>query len=57
MEIVNLFGGAEKLREARIIGGLDLGRFYPELTGDQLFCFTETATREKIDQLVKVSTS
>ncbi|MBI2817314.1 MAG: aminomethyl-transferring glycine dehydrogenase subunit GcvPA [Acidobacteria bacterium] len=43
-----------KLRQERIIGGLDLGRFYPELEGDRLFCFTETASREKIDKLVEV---
>ncbi|MBI4463134.1 MAG: aminomethyl-transferring glycine dehydrogenase subunit GcvPA [Acidobacteria bacterium] len=45
---------AERLREERILGGLELGRFYPELEGDALFCFTETARREKIDQLVKI---
>lgn len=47
---------AEKLRQERIIGGLELGRFYPELEGDQLFCFTETATRERIDKLVEICT-
>ena len=46
----------ERLREEKIIGGLDLGRFYPELAGDVLFCFTETASREKMDQLVKIMT-
>ena len=46
----------ERLRQERIIGGLELGRFYPELAGDQLFCFTETATRGKIDQLVEICT-
>jgi glycine dehydrogenase subunit 1 len=44
----------EKLREQRIIGGLELGRFYPELAGDRLFCFTETAAREKIDTLAEM---
>ena len=46
----------ERLREQKIIGGLDLGPFYPELAGDVLFCFTETASREKMDQLVKIMT-
>ena len=46
----------ERLLEQKIIGGLDLGRFYPELDGDVLCCFTETAAREKIDQLVKIAT-
>ncbi len=45
---------AEKLRKEHILGGLDLGQFYPELEGDQLFCFTETAEREKIDKLVEI---
>jgi glycine dehydrogenase subunit 1 len=45
-----------RLRAERIVGGLDLGRFYPELAGDRLFCFTETATRENIDKLVGICT-
>ena len=44
----------ERLVEQEIIGGLELGRFYPELDGDVLFCFTETAAREKMDQLVEI---
>jgi glycine dehydrogenase subunit 1 len=44
----------ERLRQEHIIGGLDLGCFYPELEGDRLFCFTETAAREKIDKLVEL---
>ena len=47
---------SERLWKEGIIGGLELGRFYPDLAGDQLFCFTETATREKIDKLVEIST-
>ncbi|HLA41113.1 MAG TPA: aminomethyl-transferring glycine dehydrogenase subunit GcvPA, partial [Candidatus Glassbacteria bacterium] len=47
---------AQRLLEERIVGGLDLGRFYPELAGDRLFCFTETARREKMDQLVRICT-
>ncbi len=44
----------DKLTAQKIIGGFDLGRYYPELAGDQLLCFTETPTREKIDQLVEM---
>lgn len=36
----------------RIIGGLDLGRFYPELVGHMLFAVTEMRTKEDIDRLV-----
>jgi len=46
----------ERLLEQRIIGGLELGRFYPELDGAVLFCFTETAGREKMDRLVEIMT-
>ncbi|MCZ6490720.1 MAG: aminomethyl-transferring glycine dehydrogenase subunit GcvPA [Acidobacteria bacterium] len=54
--IGNRQGMAERLLEEKIIGGLDLGRFYPELAGDVLFCFTEKASREAIDKLVGIST-
>ena len=46
----------ERLLAENIIGGLDLGRFYPELAGDVLFCFTEKASREAIDKLVGICT-
>jgi glycine dehydrogenase subunit 1 len=46
----------ERLAEQEIIGGLELGRFYPEMDEDVLFCFTETASREKVDQLVEIMT-
>jgi glycine dehydrogenase subunit 1 len=36
----------------KIIGGLDLGRYYPELAGCMLLCVTENRTREEIDLLV-----
>jgi glycine dehydrogenase subunit 1 len=45
---------AVRLREEKIVGGLDLGRFYKELAGDVLLCFTETAGRETIDRLVRI---
>jgi glycine dehydrogenase subunit 1 len=37
------------LLEKKIIGGLDLGRFYPELADCVLLCATETAKREHMD--------
>ncbi len=33
-----------------VIGGLDLGRFYPELAGSMLVCATETNRREEMDR-------
>lgn len=41
-----------KLLEDKIIGGLNLGRFYPELDHHLLFCVTETKSKEDIDRLV-----
>ena len=41
-----------RLLEQRILGGLPLGRFYPELNDGWLVCVTESRTREEIDQLV-----
>src|SRR5262249_36201635 len=34
-----------------IIGGLPLGRFYPQLSRSMLFCVTELNTREEIERL------
>jgi glycine dehydrogenase subunit 1 len=41
------------LLQKGFIGGYDLGRNYPELTGHMLLCVTELRTREEIDTLVK----
>ncbi len=41
------------LFEEKIIGGLDLGRYYPELAGCMLVCVTEKRTRAEIDRLVR----
>jgi len=41
-----------ELLERKIIGGLPLERFYPELKGCMLFCATETNKREDMDLLV-----
>jgi glycine dehydrogenase subunit 1 len=35
-----------------IIGGFDLGRHYPDRTGQMLLCFTEMNSRAEIDALV-----
>ncbi|KGK90435.1 glycine dehydrogenase [Desulfosporosinus sp. HMP52] len=40
------------LLESKIIGGLDLVRFYPELDHHLLFCVTETKSKADIDRLV-----
>jgi len=40
------------LLQYNIIGGLDLGRFYPRLDGSMLFCVTESHSRGEIDYLV-----
>jgi glycine cleavage system P protein (glycine dehydrogenase) subunit 1 len=48
--------GAEEvvaaLLDRRIIGGVTLGRYYPELADSLLVCVTETARREAIDDFV-----
>jgi glycine dehydrogenase subunit 1 len=41
----------QQLLRRRIVGGLDLGRFYPELGDSLLICVTEQNTREEIDAL------
>jgi glycine dehydrogenase subunit 1 len=42
------------LRQERIIGGLSLERFYPELKNQLLVCVTETVSREALDRMVEV---
>ncbi|MDR7868043.1 MAG: aminomethyl-transferring glycine dehydrogenase subunit GcvPA [Sporomusaceae bacterium] len=42
------------LFKEKIIGGLDLGRYYPELAGCMLVCVTEKRTRAEIDRLVRL---
>jgi len=49
-------GLGDRLKNEKIIGGLELERYYPELAGDVLLCFTETTPREKIDRLVEIYT-
>jgi glycine dehydrogenase subunit 1 len=41
------------LRSKKMIGGLDLSRFFPEMKNEVLVCLTETATKVEIDALVE----
>ena len=41
------------LQKQKIIGGLNLGRFYPELRNHLLVCVTETVSREAIERAVE----
>ena len=43
-----------RLLDEKIIGGLDLSRWYPELGNATLWCATELITREQIDTAAKV---
>ena len=40
-------GLLEELRREKIIGGLHLGEFYPELANHLLLCFTELVSRAR----------
>jgi len=42
------------LMEEKIVGGIELGRWYPELKNATLWCTTEVITREHIDVAAKV---
>ena len=44
----------EALLKKQIIGGLPLGRFYPELDGAMLLCATEMSRRESMDAVAEV---
>jgi glycine dehydrogenase subunit 1 len=43
----------QALRENKIIGGLPLGRFYPELDNCMLLCATEMSTRACMDRVAE----
>jgi len=43
-----------RLWQAGILGGLDLGQFYPELSKHILLCVTEMRTKDEIDKLARV---
>lgn len=42
----------ERLAEKGIIGGVELGRWYPELKDCLLVCVTETKSKEQLDEFV-----
>lgn len=42
----------KRLLQAGVLGGLDLGRYYPELDHCMLLCVTEKRTKTEIDSLV-----
>jgi glycine dehydrogenase subunit 1 len=44
---------AQRLIQNRIVPGISLSRFYPELGNSMLVCVTETARKEQIDALVR----
>jgi glycine dehydrogenase subunit 1 len=56
--VVKAPGDAEELlaalREEKIIGGLHLDRFYPELKDHLLVCVTETAPKSALDRMIEV---
>lgn len=43
----------ESLRNQKIVGGIGLEEFYPELKGCALFCVTEYHKKDQIDRLVQ----
>jgi len=43
----------ERLLEKKVVLGLPLTPYYPELTGRYLICVTETKTKEEMDKLVE----
>jgi glycine dehydrogenase subunit 1 len=45
---------SQRLLDEKIVGGLDLSRWYPELANSTLWCATEMITREQIDTAAKV---
>ena len=42
-----------RLREKGLIGGLDLGRYYPDMVSCMLLCVTEKRTKREMDALVE----
>jgi glycine dehydrogenase subunit 1 len=43
----------KRLLDQKIVAGLPLSPYYPELSNHYLFCVTETKTREDLDALIK----
>ncbi|HZS46891.1 MAG TPA: glycine dehydrogenase, partial [Blastocatellia bacterium] len=46
-----------RLLDHKIIGGIDLGKYYPGLADSILVCVTELSKKEDIDKLVKALSS
>jgi glycine dehydrogenase subunit 1 len=44
----------QRLLDEKIVGGIALSRWYPELGNATLWCATEMVTREQIDSAAKV---
>lgn len=42
-----------QLLEKKIVAGVPLGPWYPDLAGSYLLCATETASKEDLDELIK----
>jgi glycine dehydrogenase subunit 1 len=45
---------SKRLIDEKIVGGIELSRWYPELENATLWCATEVVTREQIDAAAKV---
>ena len=45
---------SQRLLDEKIVGGIDLGRWYPELKNATLWCATEVTARESIDHASRV---
>jgi glycine dehydrogenase subunit 1 len=45
---------SERLLKGKIVGGIDLSRWYPELKNCTLWCATEVNTRKQIDAAAKI---
>lgn len=43
----------QRLLDKKIVAGLPLRRFFPELGGQALLCVTETIAKEQLDQFIK----
>lgn len=53
VKVRNVSALNKRLLNDKIIGGLDLGAYYPELKDHMLVAVTEKRTKEEIDRLVK----
>jgi glycine dehydrogenase subunit 1 len=45
---------SQRLMDVKIVGGIDLSRWYPEMKNATLWCATEMVTREQIDNAAGV---